>query len=790
MAIAPVVIEFLAKGMPQVQQAFQSIHAAAVKAERAQQAEADKTTKAVKKATDERVKMQIAAMKKVDGWERQARTAGEREALRHEKVRIQSEERIAKGKIAAMKAADKLESAARKAGLKEAEQFARRQQAIRDQSAKMAGQFAARQAREEAAAAKRSEQDRYQAIRDRISRTKQAEKDLDAWQKSQQKKTEKSPVVRNGNPALGRVVESVTGATFRGVGAGLNRAGNIAMGLANTTAQLGGGFSIADSVMAEKNMRKQAAILSAKTILNGGTEFSTNDILSRAKAVGIAQAIDPSEVMAGYDEIQKLTGNSEMAFKAMPGVAKIATATGADLQDTSKLAANILSADPTMSAKDLDKQLRIFTRQGLVGGVEVNEFAKYGSRITGSASMYGGKVEDNEVTLGAMAQMARQYGTASGAPEAMMGSQRFGSDVMKHAKDLEGNGIKVRDGKKMRDAESIIVDMLKKTDGDVFKLSGLGLGERGIRPVLGAAAVYRNAGGGEKGEKAVRAEFDKYRKGSSEEDIDKANKRVLAEQGFETEMQKLRIAMGEQLLPEFIKLIPTLKELLPAFVNMAKIGIPAMADLMKTVADFVAANKDIINSLAAHPVGSLIAYELTKSFAAAGLPSLLRGLLSGAFNGKTPPVPGATPGNGGGPGGALEGGLVTMGAATVYNGYQNYQAGDKRAGDLAAAVRSGAMSPEAAAKEVAAARGRVSEDKSAGNTLARSAINTLAPGVGLYNSFKDSEKTGDHALIGNKELQRAIAEAAAAGVREGVASGMKNNSGSTGAGRSETIRDR
>lgn len=824
MAIAPVVIEFLAKGMPQVQQAFKSIQDAAVRAERAQQVEADKTEKAVKRSAELSAKAKIAAMRKVDAWERQARTAGEREAARSERMRIQSEERVAKMKIAAMKAADRWEAQARMAGLREAARIERQKtqeadraekqrMAIRERSASMAGRLAAKQAADEARAAKKAQQAVAQAHRDRIDRSRQAEKDLDVWQRSIQRQQAKDAKVAasgskepklpgRNNAALGRLLETAVGTTVRGVGAGLSRAGSIAMGLATTAGQLGGGFSVADAVMGEKNLRKQAAVLSASTILAGddpqhGRKFTTDEVLSKAKAIGIAQGIDPSEVLSSFDEVKKLSGNLEKAIAVSPSVAKIATATGADLSDTSKLAGNILAANPEISAEALDSQLRLFTKQGVVGGVEVQDFARYGSRITAGASMYGGNKEKNEAVLGAMAQMSRQYGSASSPAEAALGSLRFSTDVAKKADALKANGIDVSDGKgTIRDAQSIILDMLKKSGGDVTKLTKMGLGERGVKPLEGAAAIFRNAGGGEKGLEAVKKEFAKYTTGVTKEEIDAANKRVLAEQQVEIEMQKLKLAMGEQLLPEFTKLIPVLKDLIPAFADAAKVGIPAFAELMKTVSEFVKANKGIIESLAAHPVGSLIAFELTKSFASAGLPALLRGLFAGAFGSSH--VPGATPGGGGGGGGGkpgsvgvAEGGVITMGLMTAYNGYQNYKAGDKRAADLAAAVRSGAISPDDAAKEIAAAKGRISEDTgSFGGGILRGAASAIMPGYGAYNAYNKSEQTGDHALVGNKELQRAIAEAAAAGVREGVANGLKNNSGANGAGRSESILTR
>lgn len=773
--------------MPAVEKAFQSIHAAAVKAERAQQIEADKTTKAVKKSVDERVKMQIAAMRKADAMQRQAWAAGEREAARSAKAQEQIAARSEKARLKAIK--DRI--AAAKNAEKELDSWQK---------------GAARQQEQEAA---RAEKARLRSVHDRISRTKQAEKDLDAWQRTQQRqraqeeranrppRTSAVPGGRNGNPALGRVVERVTGATFRGVGAGLNRAGNIATGLATTAGQLGGGFSVADSVMAEKNMRKQAAVLSASTILAGddpqhGRKFSTDEVLSKAKAIGISQGIDPSEVMAGFDEIKKLSGNLEKSMQIAPSVAKIATATGADFSDTSKLAGNILAANPNLNAEQVESQLRLFTKQGVVGGVEVADFARYGSRITAGASYYGGDKEKNEATLGAMAQMSRQYGSAGGAAEAMLGSLRFSTDVAKKASVLKDNGIDVSDGKgTIRDAQSIILDMLTKSGGDVTKLSKMGLGDRGVKPLEGAAAIYRNAGKGQAGLDAVKKEFAKYTTGVSKDEIDQANKRVLAEQQVEIEMQKLRIAMGEQLLPEFIKLIPTLKELLPAFVNMAKVGIPAMADLMKTVADFVSANKGIIESLAAHPVGSLVAYELTKSFAAAGLPALLRGLLSGAFNGGGTPVPGG--GGGGANGTSRAAGLLLAGTAMNETG-SAVATGTLAADDMAAKVRAYArgdkdrgVSPEQAAMAIQAARGRVDSASSLGQ-----AKNIITGGLGISDTDDKAYKQykADQALVNSEELKKAITEAAAAGVREGVAAGMKNNSGAQGAGRSETIANR
>lgn len=823
MAIAPVVIEFLAKGMPQVQQAFKSIHDAAIRAEQAQ-------VRTIEKASGER-KVKLSQRAREEGRiQRQAMQEAQKIADKAANDAVKSADKAEEDRLKArqkwwkkaLKEIDKQVDAEAKLR-KEAEKEVNKEL---DKAAKDRQKKREAEAKASADAAKKAAKDQYQANKDRIDRTKQAEKDLNTWQKSIQadRKREASEAKRLAdeqkrdeekraremqriNRSRGRMVEAVVGAGARGVISGLQRSASISTNLAGTAMQLGGGFSISDAVMREQNMRKEAAILSASTVLSGagpgsehGRTFTTDEVLSKAKAVGIAQNIDPSEVLRGFDEIKKLSGNLEKAVQVMPSVAKLATATGSDLSTTSKLAGNIIAANPNISAEDLDRQLRIFTKQGTVGGVEIEDFARYGNRITAGASVYGGDKETNEATLGALAQIARQYGSASGPAEAALGAQRFGTDVIKHADDLKAQGIEVSDGKgTIRDAQSIILEMLRKSEGDVLKLAGMGLGERGVRPLEGAAAIYRNAGGGEAGIKAVQAEFAKYTKGVSKKEIEEANKRVLAEQKVEQQMQELRIAMGEQLLPTFKDMIPALKDLLPALVDVARIGIPAFTELMNTVAEFVKSNKGIIESISAHPVGALIAFELTKSFASAGLPALLRSLIEGAFNGSKPPIPGVV---GAGVTGA-ELGLIGV-AAAIQGGalYDNISgvsgaldSGDERARKVSK------MSPAEAAREIQRARGLTGGGAmgAAWGERLMTGINAVVGGPGAIIG----QYAGDYAskaMTGQSVSERSLETISASrmlDVLERIASntgrnaaGAAGNSGSNGAGRSESIINR
>lgn len=792
MAIAPIVIDFLARGMPQVQQAFKSIHDAAVRAERAQQVEAEKTTKAVKKSVDDRVKVQIAAMRKADAMQRQAWAAGDREAARHAKQQEQIAARAEKGRLKAIK--DRI--AASKAAEKELDSWQK---------------GAARQQEQEAA---RAEKARLRAIRDRIASTKQAEKDLDAWQRTQQRQRAqeeranrpgKEPVGRN-NSARGRFWESVAGGTTRSVIAGLRTSGSIAMNLANTTAQLGGGFDLAGIVERQVGATRAAANIASSSLTE---KVSSEEVLRAAKPVAIATGMDLESVVSGIESFRKPSGQTKRGMTMLPELAKMSTVFGANLDDLARNAGQ-MTMSGTMSNDDILKMLRVQAYQGSVGAVELPDFARYGQRVTTAARMFGGDRAENIGALGAAAQIAMQSGTATTSAEATMSALRISTDIAKKHDKLKNEfGIETlgEDGKTLKSLPSIVSEMLDKTGGRVDRITQLGIGDRGDKFLQGAAAIYRDAGGGADGQKALQKEWDKFTgkvvdpktgkkvEALTDKEVDRrfGNRMAETDKKLEGAFNELRIKAGEELLPVFIDMIPALRELLPQLVDLARIGIPAFTKLIQQVADFAKEHEGIIKSIAAHPVGFLIAKEITQSFMTAQLPALLRALFSGAFGNTN--VPGA---GGGGAGGAANGasraaGLLLAGTSMNETG-SAVAAGTLAADDMAAKVRAYArgdkergVSPEQAALAIQTARGRVDSASSLGQ-----AKNIITGGLGISDTDDKSYKQykADQALVNSEELKKAIADAAAAGVREGVASGLKNNSGANGEGRKDSILHR
>lgn len=760
MAIAPVVIEFLAKGMPAVSQAFKSIHDSAIRAEKAQTVAAEQgAAKRVNTAKQE-AQQKIAAMKKADQAQRQAWAAGDREASRFAAKQTALEKETVQGKIAAWKTADRYAAQARASGQREAERVAREEVRREERTAR-----------------------------------------------------EKARVQRQMNRDRGRLVESVVSSGARAVMTGMGRAGNVAMGLANTAAQLGGGFSIADAVEKRLGAQRLAANIASSTLTE---KVSADDILKAAKPVSIGTGMDLESVVSGVDSFRKISGQTTRGMGMLPQLAKISTVFGANLDEIAKNAGGMAMAG-NLSDDDIMKMVRVQAYQGSVGAVELPDFAKYGQRITTAARDFAGDRTANIGAVGAAAQIAMQSGSATTPSEATLAALRFTEDLAKKHKKLEKLGITtVKDGR-LRPLADITAEMMAKTHGDVDKITDLGIGERGNKFLKGVGAIYRD-----EGQAGLDRDWSKFtgqivdpKTGKKREALtdDDMNKRFMermsgSDKALETAFNELRVTAGEQLLPVFVEMVPTLKQLIPELVNLAKVGIPAFTSLIGTVADFVEANKGLIESLAANPVGSLIAFELSKSFLSAGLPALLRALFAGAFGniGGVGAAGGAAKAIGASVGATTAGGLlaaagvgIAAGTAVnnvIYSAGTKYADGEMNADDLAARVRAWGqgnkergLSPEYATQQLEAAKlrlGKTGTLDQMGNIIASPFLDSASKNYGQYKA--------DQALVDHKDLKRAIQEAAAAGVREGVAAGVKalpqNNSGPAGAGRSQPISQR
>lgn len=571
---APVVVEFLLKGMPDVARAIRTVQQATEAADKARTSSAARTSTQRTRAEENEAKAKIRAMLKAD-----------REVQRIQEKSVRDTEKTAKAKV---REQEKAAHAETRTAEKAANEKLRAERAVDRELRRM-----------ERARARDNERILRESAREQEKIHRQQTRMLADRAKAEER------------------FARGTANRFMGAGrAGINTAGRIA----GTFAQLGGGFSLADSAEREVGLHREAGKISASTV--GNNRLTTQEIVNNARATGLAQGFDPKEILEGVDKFKNLTGDTGRAMRMMPKIAQMANAVGGDVGSLADNAANIALADPKMNDADVLRMLRIQARQGAVGAVELPDFAKYGSRITAGAGLFEGDRGRNIAQLSAFSQIARQRGGAATAAEATLAAQRFATDVASKSDVLAGMGIDVKgkDGK-LKEANDILKQMVKATGGDVTKFKGTGLGERGVKVLTAASDIYSAAGGGEAGMKALDEELKKFTDGLSDADIEMRAKERLqdADKQLEMAMIELRSAVGKELLPEFIKMVPVLREYMPVIRGLLT-GFTKLADIA------------IRNPLAG--LGMLIGAAFAKELALAGIGKVVERVIGSSLGSK------------------------------------------------------------------------------------------------------------------------------------------------------------
>jgi len=483
--------------------------------------------------------------------------------------------------------------------------------------------------------------------RQEITQEKAKQRELDREQKRANKERlaeekRQAKALQEAAEAQAATNKRFNSATLGGIGNAVKGATGIASRVAQGVLNAGGGFSLEDSVQRELSFRGKASEIANKT----QTGISQTRLQNTARAVAVEQGVDPEEILKGYEQVTKLNDAAlPQALRIMPDMAKLATVTGTDMGDMGALAANITAAadqegrtykdefgktQKGISDKDLKRQLRVFTRQGIEGGVEVSDFARYGSRITAGAGLFTkrnangeydfNELERNEAKLGMAAQVARQKGGAATAAEATLAAQRFGTDLQKKAGALKEAGVDVadKDGN-LRGMDDIIVDMLQKKS-KVTEISDFKIGERGNRVLTGFADVYNTAESQKKGSgaQAVRDVFAKGQKDISEAEVNEKFRKRMAEtdKQLNVAMTKLRMEVGTRLVPKLHELIKPLTAAIPVFVRLLD-GLIGIADWASN------------NPFSA--IGVALTAAIGKEVAAAGLQQVLQKALASSL---------------------------------------------------------------------------------------------------------------------------------------------------------------
>lgn len=333
-------------------------------------------------------------------------------------------------------------------------------------------------------------------------------------------------------------------------------------------------------------------------------------LIDVARTVGTQAAFDPTKVIEGLQAFVGKTGALDVGEAALPGLAKLARATGTELADMVSAAGDASNAlgevgkgkafaTADEKAKALVATMRTIAGQGKVGAVEISDLAREMAKLGAASMAFGGDKKGNIEFMGALAQMARASGGAAGPAEAATAVQGFVNTLKTPAriKSFMGAGVKKEDiydeeTGALRDPKSIIANALKAAGEDPLAFKKLFANVIGAKTVEPAAVTYREArakalkgGATEKdaasaGVDAVMQMFNKFGKDaaiSAEEESAsfKENMETSAAkvQLFNNRLSEIGAKIAEKVLPALNDMAPHVVKAADAFAKMVGFAV-------------------------------------------------------------------------------------------------------------------------------------------------------------------------------------------------------------------------
>ncbi len=605
----PVVIEFIARGIPDIQRALRTVEQATAAAERASTRRSQQEATQRTRIADQEAKMKVRAMMKADQWHRQAQDRAVRETQKTAQAEVRAKERAAREQIR-----------------------------LEERAAREVARIKERAGRDVARAIAREESERSRAA--------------GRWVRQEERRRfiEGRDEMRNRR----RFAGAVGGGGAAALSAGVGRIAGMTVQTASIVGQLAGGFSIADSVQRAVGLKGKLADIASRDVdptdPAKATRKSTSDLEGRVRAVSTEFGIDADSGADALDKFASKTGELQKGLDLLRGLGELSRAGAGRLDDLADAAGDIFNADKTQSAEQVLKQLREFAVQGQKGAVEMKDLASQMARITAAAGRFEGGAAKNITTMGALTQLARASGGASSSAEATTAVASLSNQFFKNPRldAFKGLGVQVKTNEGYnRAVDDILIETMlgaeKKSRAgghglqDFDKLMGTAIADAQARKATTPLErAFKDAGGGEAGVQAARSLLGTFspdaKRDLKTEFAGKARDRMQEDDAKLARVKEdFDRAVSQRIIPALMKLVPEFERLVPTFIDLNAKALPVFVDLIKTIADFADKNKELIADMAAHPFGTIIAVELTKQIATAGLGELFKVLISKAM---------------------------------------------------------------------------------------------------------------------------------------------------------------
>lgn len=449
---------------------------------------------------------------------------------------------------------------------------------------------------------------------------------------------------------------------LRGVAGGsvetLGKIGRGALGVAGSVAR-GAGVQtdLASYVGQAVELETRAGELSAAAYdekRDKGKRIDPRELVRLGRDVGREAAFDPTKVLEGLQAFVGKTGDLATGQAALPGLAKLARATGTSLEDmvgaageASKALGDVGPGKEFETAADkgmaLVNVLRLMAGQGKVGAAELKDMAKYGGRLAAASQAFGGDAAQNMGDMGALAQLAIARGGAASAAEAATSVAGFANTLKTPArvKEFKAHGVDVYD---KGGGFKSVRDILKESSASAVERGGteaplefkkMFANVKGAQAADPAFQAYIKAfrqsmevtkdktKADQAGKKAIDELFDTFGKAISEneekESFDRSmNTSAAKVQLFNNKLSEIGGQIAEKVLPQLQKLAPYIVQAADAFAKMVTFAAENPGTAIAAA---------IIGSIGKAAIGSAVGSAMSKLLeGAAGSGGAMKGL--------------------------------------------------------------------------------------------------------------------------------------------------------------------
>ncbi len=493
---------------------------------------------------------------------------------------------------------------------------------------------------------------------------------------------------RESARAHGRVLRTLGGAAGRGIGNALSAGAGAVRSVVGGALSLGGGLSVEGAIKERMDLDREAVMFSNAAFQNrpGEKRIDAAKITGQTHATAVKVGMDPAELLQGASSYGAKTGEYQEGLDLQEFFGKVAKGTGASVADVAKTAGMLRVQNEDLSPDAMKKLILNTIRQGQVGSVEFSDLAHVAGAATKTATAFAGSQEGNQSKLLGIAQLAMK--TSKSPEEAATAIANLSSDARKHAEDIKAatkTNYLNEHGQINMAPEEFIASLMRKTGGNLAKIQEMGFGERSQKLFLAMQPTFLKAqekaekekkgSGAAAGEAAVLKEFAKVTGASmsvEELETNVANIMKTSAETFEQTVRLMKAELADKLLPEVQKLTPE-------FIKL----VPLLRDFLRSLID-------AINWFHEHPwkglgivVGASMAKEMGPAIAGIGLKALFEKAFA-ALNKVNAPNIGGPSGGGGKLGGQLAGatGVALTGVAVAGATYEAIQLAGKEDADM------------------------------------------------------------------------------------------------------------